>query len=274
MSRTAKTILETKGLGKSFGGIEVVRDVDLAIDEGEIVAIIGPSGSGKSTLLRCLNHLEQPDSGDIIFEGVKLTGEVDLCAMRARMGMVFQHFNLFTHFTVLGNVTEGPVQVLGESRAAAEARGRDLLRLVGLDHKADAMPAQLSGGQKQRVAIARALAMNPSMLLLDEITSALDPELVGEVLQVIRRLAKDGMTMLLVTHEMAFARETAGRVIFMDHGSIIETGSPNEIFVNPRHPRLQQFLRAVLGREPIGEEEAAPAFPAVDGQRENQGGLS
>jgi len=164
------------------------------------------------------------------------------------MGMVFQHFNLFKHFTALGNITEGPVQILGQTKSEAEMQGRQLLEIVGLAHKADVFPAQLSGGQKQRVAIARAMAMNPSVLLLDEITSALDPELVGEVLQVIRRLARNGMTMLLVTHEMAFARETANRIIFMDNGVILESGTPQQIFGAPQHPRLQQFLRAVLGR--------------------------
>jgi ABC-type polar amino acid transport system ATPase subunit len=251
--RTSKPILEIRGLRKSFGKVPVLQGVDLTVSEGEILAVIGPSGSGKSTLLRCLNHLEQPDGGDIIFEGKKITADTDLCAVRTRMGMVFQHFNLFTHFSVLGNITEGPIQVLRQSKAEAQAHGLKLLKLVGLEHKAEAFPGQLSGGQKQRVAIARALAMNPSVLLLDEITSALDPELVGEVLQVIRRLAREGMTMLLVTHEMGFARETATRVIFMDHGQIIETGEPSQIFGSPQHPRLRQFLKAVLSREVMAE---------------------
>jgi len=241
-------ILQITGLRKRFGQVEVLRGVDLSIAKREVVAIIGPSGSGKSTLLRCLNHLERPDAGEVIFEGARITQNTNLCAMRSRMGMVFQHFNLFKHFTALGNITEGPVQILGQTKSEAEMQGRQLLEIVGLAHKADVFPAQLSGGQKQRVAIARAMAMNPSVLLLDEITSALDPELVGEVLQVIRRLARDGMTMLLVTHEMAFARETANRIIFMDNGVILESGTPQQIFGAPQHPRLQQFLRAVLGR--------------------------
>jgi len=249
LAQALKPVLEIKGLRKSFGQVPVLQGVDLTVAEGEILAIIGPSGSGKSTLLRCLNRLEQPDGGEVVFEGKKITPETDLCAMRARMGMVFQHFNLFTHFSVLGNITEGPVQVLRKGKVDAQSHALQLLKMVGLEHKADAFPGQLSGGQKQRVAIARALAMNPSVLLLDEITSALDPELVGEVLQVIRRLAKNGMTMLLVTHEMGFARETATRVIFMDHGQIIESGAPSQIFGNPQHPRLRQFLKAVLSRE-------------------------
>ncbi|WP_421696551.1 amino acid ABC transporter ATP-binding protein [Aestuariivirga sp.] len=249
LSISPRPILEIRNLFKSFGSTPVLQGIDLTVAEGEVVAIIGPSGSGKSTLLRCLNHLERAESGEITFEGQRLTSDTDICAVRSRMGMVFQHFNLFTHFSVLGNIMEGPTQVLGESKADAHSKALRLLKMVGLDHRADAFPGQLSGGQKQRVAIARALAMNPSVLLLDEITSALDPELVGEVLQVIRRLAKDGMTMLLVTHEMGFARETASRVIFMDHGHIIESGAPEQIFEDPQHPRLKQFLRAVLSRD-------------------------
>jgi ABC-type polar amino acid transport system ATPase subunit len=253
MPNDTKAVLQISDLRKSFGKVQVLRGIDLEVSRRDVIAIIGPSGSGKSTLLRCLNHLDEPDSGQIIFEGRLITTATDLCAMRSRMGMVFQHFNLFKHFTALNNITEGPVQVLKKLRSEAELEARQLLAIVGLEHKADALPSQLSGGQKQRVAIARAMAMQPSLLLLDEITSALDPELVGEVLQVIRRLARDGMTMLLVTHEMAFARETANRVIFMDNGTILESGTPEQIFDAPQHPRLQQFLRAVLGSAELAQ---------------------
>ena len=233
----------------AFGAQEVLRGVDLSVGEGESVAIIGPSGSGKSTLLRCLNRLEQPTGGHMLFEGRPFVAGSDVNSLRARMGMVFQHFNLFPHMTVLGNIVEAPIHVRRVPRAEAEAQGRDLLRKVGLVDKAEAFPAQLSGGQKQRVAIARCLAMEPRLLLLDEVTSALDPELVGEVLAVIRDLARQGMTMLIVTHEMNFAREVADRVIFMDHGAIVEEGKPGNIFTAPRNERLQRFLKAVLDRE-------------------------
>ena len=246
-------LLQIEGLSKSFGAHEVLSGVSLDLAEGEAIALSGPSGSGKSTLLRCVNRLEQPNGGRILFEGAEVTAKSDLCAIRARMGMVFQHFNLFTHMTVLQNVIEAPVQVLRTPRERAVAEARQLLARVGLAEKEGAYPAQLSGGQKQRVAIARCLAMAPRLLLLDEITSALDPELVGEVLQVIRDLAAQGMTMLIVTHEMGFAREVADRVVFMDQGRIIEQAPPAELFGRPQHPRLRQFLRAVLEKTPLQE---------------------
>jgi polar amino acid transport system ATP-binding protein len=249
-------LLVLEGLVKSFGAHTVLNGVDLTVSEGETIALIGPSGSGKSTLLRCVNRLEEPSGGRILFQGEPVVPGPRLRAMRARMGMVFQHFNLFTHMSVLGNVIEAPMQVLKLPRAQAEARGRELLARVGLADKCDAYPSQLSGGQKQRVAIARSLAMEPKLLLLDEITSALDPELVGEVLQVIRTLAKQGMTMLIVTHEMGFAREVADRVIFMDGGRIVETGPPDALFVRPQSDRLRQFLRAVLDRAPLEPAKA------------------
>jgi polar amino acid transport system ATP-binding protein len=244
-------ILRTVGLEKSFGSHRVLAGIDLAVNQGETIAVIGPSGSGKSTLLRCVNRLEQPTGGRVVFEGQEVTARSDLAAIRARMGMVFQQFNLFSHMTVLGNLIEAPMQVRRLAREQAVATARDLLQRVGLAGKEDAYPAQLSGGQKQRVAIARCLAMEPRLLLLDEITSALDPELVGEVLAVIRDLAKQGMTMLAVTHEMAFAQEVADRVVFMDEGLILEAAPPEQFFTRPQHPRLQKFLRAVLQRLPM-----------------------
>ncbi len=239
-------ILHLDGLQMAFGAVQVLRGVDLTVREGESVAIIGPSGSGKSTLLRCLNRLETPTGGTVTFEGKPITEKTNVNHLRQRMGMVFQHFNLFPHMTALGNIIEAPIHVLKMDRAKAEARGRELLGKVGLLEKADFYPRQLSGGQKQRVAIARCLAMNPRLLLLDEITSALDPELVGEVLDVVRDLARQGMTMMLVTHEMRFAREVADRVVFMDGGVVVEAGPPEEIFTRPKSPRLQKFLKAVL----------------------------
>jgi ABC-type polar amino acid transport system ATPase subunit len=252
-------LLAIRGMRKSFGINLVLDGVDLAVARGETVAIIGPSGSGKSTLLRCVNRLEEPSGGEVVFEGEPVLAGPRLRAQRARMGMVFQHFNLFAHMTVLGNVMEAPIQVLGLTREEAAARARRLLERVGLADKADSLPARLSGGQKQRVAIARCLAMEPKLLLLDEITSALDPELVGEVLQVIRDLAGQGMTMLIVTHEMGFAREVADRIVFMDGGQIVEQGPPEELLAKPRSPRLRRFLAAVLDRaplEPVGSTTA------------------
>ncbi|MDQ0395895.1 polar amino acid transport system ATP-binding protein [Labrys monachus] len=243
-------IIRIEGLTMAFGKHEVLRGIDLAVTKGESIAIIGPSGSGKSTLLRCLNRLEQPSGGRTLFEGKEVLPATDMNALRARMGMVFQHFNLFPHMTALGNVIEAPIHVLKIPRAQAVEEGRALLGRVGLADRADAYPSQLSGGQKQRVAIARCLAMKPQLMLLDEVTSALDPELVGEVLAVIRDLAEQGMTMVLVTHEMGFARDVADRVIFMDAGLIVEEGTPAEIFSNPRSDRLRLFLRAVLDRVP------------------------
>lgn len=244
-------LLRVVGLTKAFGSVRALDGVDLSVARGERIALIGPSGSGKSTLLRCINRLEEPTGGKVFFEGEEMVPGPKLRTIRASMGMVFQHFNLFTHMTVLGNVIEAPIQVLKLDREVAVARAKALLERVGLSGKADAYPAQLSGGQKQRVAIARCLAMEPKLLLLDEITSALDPELVGEVLQVIRDLAAQGMTMLVVTHEMAFAREVASRIIFMDQGRMVEEGTPEQMFTRPSHERLRRFLHAVLDRAPI-----------------------
>ncbi len=242
----SKTILELQGLEMAFGQLNVLRGVDLKVEEGESIAIIGPSGSGKSTLLRCLNRLETPTGGNVLFEGNRIDARTDINQLRTRMGMVFQQFNLFPHMTALANVMEAPVHVRGIKRDQAAAEARRLLEKVGMLEKAGAFPRQLSGGQKQRVAIARCLAMQPRLLLLDEITSALDPELVGEVLDVVRDLARQGMTMLLVTHEMRFAREFADRVVFMDGGVVVEVGPPEEIFTRPKSERLRKFLTAVL----------------------------
>jgi ABC-type polar amino acid transport system ATPase subunit len=243
-------IIRVEGLTMAFGKNEVLRGINLAVAKGESIAIIGPSGSGKSTLLRCINRLEQPSGGKTTFEGKEVLLGTNMNALRARMGMVFQHFNLFPHMTALGNVIEAPIHVLKIPRSQAVEEGHALLRRVGLADRADAYPSQLSGGQKQRVAIARCLAMKPQLMLLDEVTSALDPELVGEVLAVVRDLAEQGMTMILVTHEMGFARDVADRVIFMDAGLIVEEGPPAEVFSNPKSDRLRLFLRAVLDRVP------------------------
>jgi polar amino acid transport system ATP-binding protein len=240
-------VIKIKNLTKTYGDNEVLKGIDLTIEKGEVVVVIGPSGSGKSTFLRCLNLLEQPTSGEIAFEGQDILAKgVDIDALRQKMGMVFQNFNLFPHKTVLQNITISPIKVKKEDPAAAKAHALELLTLVGLADKADAYPSSLSGGQKQRVAIARTLAMNPDVILFDEPTSALDPEMVGEVLAVMQGLAEKGMTMAVVTHEMGFAREVADRVIFMDQGIIQEEGTPAEIFGNPQNPRTQDFLRKVL----------------------------
>ena len=240
-------IIQVQDLWKSFGELQVLKGVSETIHKGEQVVVIGPSGSGKSTLLRCLNLLEEPTGGHILIDGVDITDpKVDINKMRQKMGMVFQHFNLFPHYTVLDNITLAPKKLLGKSRKEAEERGLELLEKVGLYDKAAAHPAQLSGGQKQRVAIARALAMDPQIMLFDEPTSALDPEMVGEVLKVMGDLAAEGMTMVLVTHEMAFARDVAQRVLFMDGGNILEQGPPQEIFSNPREARTRDFLNRVL----------------------------
>lgn len=255
----AMPIVRLERVWKSFGRIEVLTDVSLSVPRGEVVCIIGPSGAGKSTLLRCVNHLESIDDGTIHFEGkpvyrYKVNGKIVVDperrveAIRAQIGMVFQAFNLFPHLTALGNVIEAPVHVLREKPAEARARGLALLAKVGLADKAGSYPHQLSGGQQQRVAIARALAMNPKLMLFDEATSALDPELVGDVLRVMRQLASEGMTMIVVTHEMDFAREVADRVIFMDNGNIVEDGPPAMVFTNPRSPRTRQFLQSILNR--------------------------
>ncbi len=234
-------------LKKSFEGLEVLKGVDLEVQKGECVVFIGPSGSGKSTFLRCLNLLEIPTGGQIIFDGVSMTDpKTDIDRMRQRMGMVFQHFNLFPNMTILQNLTLAPIRTGHLNRAQAEEKARELLHRVGLEDKISSYPAQLSGGQKQRVAIVRALCMDPEVMLFDEPTSALDPEMVGEVLDVMRELAKSGMTMVCVTHEMGFAREVADRVLFLDDGRILEQGTPEQIFGHPREARTQDFLRKVL----------------------------
>ncbi len=239
--------IAVRGLKKTFGSNEVLKGIDIDIAEGEVVCVIGPSGSGKSTFLRCLNKLEDITDGSVTVNGFDLTDpKVDLNAVRQNIGMVFQHFNLFPHMSVIENIMLAPVELKKKDKAGAREQAMELLRRVGLAEKADARPASLSGGQKQRVAIARALAMNPGIMLFDEATSALDPEMVGEVLQVIRDLAAEGMTMVVVTHEMGFAREVADRVIFMDGGVICEQGVPEAIFGNPQQPRLQDFLAKVL----------------------------
>lgn len=234
-------------LHKSFGSHEVLKDINEEIHPGEKVVIIGPSGSGKSTFLRCLNLLEQPTKGEIFFEGTEITsGKVDINQVRRQMGMVFQHFNLFPHLTIMDNLTLAPIQLKLASKGEAQAQATELLKLVGLEEKATSYPGQLSGGQKQRIAIVRSLALKPKMMLFDEPTSALDPEMVGEVLEVMKNLARDGMTMVVVTHEMGFAREVATRVLFMDDGRIIEQGTPEDIFDHPQNPRTQEFLSKVL----------------------------
>ena len=239
-------MISVKHLKKSFGSVEVLRDVNLEIAEKEVVVIIGPSGSGKSTLLRCLNYLEVPTSGEITVGGMTLGGGTDINKVRAEVGMVFQRFNLFPHMTAMENITLAPMKVRGIAKEEAEADARRLLAKVGLADRAAAYPEQLSGGQQQRVAIARALAMKPTVMLFDEPTSALDPEMVKEVLQVMKDLAREGMTMAVVTHEMGFAREVGDRVLFMDGGIIQEQGTPAEIFGNPQNPRTQSFLSKVL----------------------------
>ena len=234
-------------LKKNYGKLEVLKDVSTDVYEGEVVVIIGPSGSGKSTFLRCLNRLEEITGGTVIVDGYDLTDKkVDINKVRENVGMVFQHFNLFANMNVMRNLTLAPVDLKKADKAAAEKQAVQLLERVGLADKAQAYPAQLSGGQKQRVAIARALAMNPDIMLFDEPTSALDPEMVGEVLEVMKELAREGMTMLIVTHEMGFAREVADRVLFMDEGYIIEEGTPDEVFGNPKHARTKDFLNKVL----------------------------
>ena len=240
-------MIDVKNLCKSFGDLEVLKGVSQHISKGERVVLIGPSGSGKSTFLRCLNLLEIPTSGEIIFEGQSITDEkCDINKIRQKMGMVFQHFNLFPNMTILKNITLAPVRTGLMSKEKAEKEARDLLKRVGLEDKADSYPAQLSGGQKQRIAIVRALCMKPEVMLFDEPTSALDPEMVGEVLDVMKELARSGMTMVCVTHEMGFAREVADRVLFMDEGNIVEEGTPAEIFGNPKEQRTKDFLNKVL----------------------------
>ena len=244
---TNETLIKVEGLEKSFGKIGVLKGIDTGINKGEVVCIIGPSGSGKSTFLRCLNLLEEPTGGHIYFEGIDITDpKNNINTHRQKMGMVFQQFNLFPHMTVLKNMTISPIKVLGLSKVEAEQRAMKLLERVGLADRADSYPSQLSGGQKQRVAIVRALCMQPEVMLFDEPTSALDPEMVGEVLEVMKSLAQEGMTMAVVTHEMGFAKEVADRVIFIDEGVIMEEGTPEEIFSNPKSPRLKDFLSKVI----------------------------
>ena len=240
-------MIYVKGLSKSYGNNQVIKNIDMHIAPGEKVVIIGPSGSGKSTFLRCLNLLEQPTSGSIVFDGQEITDpKADINEIRRHMGMVFQHFNLFNNLTVLDNITLAPIKLKIMTKKEAEAEAMRLLKLVNLEEKASAYPAQLSGGQKQRIAIVRSLAMKPKVMLFDEPTSALDPEMVGEVLDLMKKLADDGMTMVVVTHEMGFAREVATRVVFMDEGIIMEENNPKDFFGNPQNERLKSFLAKVL----------------------------
>ena len=256
---TSANLIQVKNLKKHFnkGAIKALDDVSIDIKKGDVMVVIGPSGSGKSTFLRSLNLMEEPTDGEIIFHNIDITKKsfinkqgkkekVDINLHRQKMGMVFQHFNLFPHKTILQNMTIAPIKVLKMPKAQAEEKALSLLKRVGLEDRANAYPIQLSGGQKQRIAIVRSLMMEPEVMLFDEPTSALDPEMVGEVLSVMKELAQDGMTMVVVTHEMGFAREVGNRVLFMDEGKLLEEGTPDEIFANPKHPRLQDFLKKVL----------------------------
>ena len=247
MSIEKEILIDVQDLHKSFGSIDVLKGVNAQIRRGDVMVVIGPSGSGKSTFLRCLNLLEDPTGGKVFFEGVDITApKTNIDRHRQKMGMVFQQFNLFPHMTILKNMTIAPMKLLGKSKAEAEAKAMELLTRVGLADRANAYPSQLSGGQKQRIAIVRALCMDPEVMLFDEPTSALDPEMVGEVLEVMKELAHDGMTMVVVTHEMGFAREVGTEVVFIDDGVILEQAAPNEFFSNPKHPRLKDFLSKVL----------------------------
>lgn len=247
MSVSNEVLLDVQGLQKAYGSNQVLNGITTQIRRGEVVAIIGPSGCGKSTFLRSLNLLEVPTGGHIYFEGVDITdAKVDIDKHRQKMGMVFQHFNLFPHKTILENITLAPIKLLKKDKAEAEKEARVLLKRVGLEEKADSYPSQLSGGQKQRIAIIRSLAMSPDVILFDEPTSALDPEMVGEVLELMKQLAQEGMTMVVVTHEMGFAREVADRVMFVDEGRVKEQGTPEEFFANPKDERLKEFLSKVL----------------------------
>ena len=242
-----KTMVHVENLKKNFGKLEVLKDISVDIAEGEVVVLLGPSGSGKATFLRCLNQLEIATAGKILVDGNDVTDKhIDINKVRENIGMVFQHFNLFDHKTVLENIMMAPVELKKMTKEEAKEKGMQLLKRVGMDSKADCYPSQISGGQKQRVAIARALAMNPKIMLFDEPTSALDPEMVGEVLAVMKELASEGMTMVVVTHEIGFAREVADRVIFMDDGYIVEQGTPQEVILNPKEPRTIDFLNKVL----------------------------
>jgi polar amino acid transport system ATP-binding protein len=246
---SADVLIQTNDLKKHFKGGKIIalNGITTQVRKGEVVVVVGPSGSGKSTFLRCLNLLEMPTGGTVTFEGIDITDpKVNINVHRQKMGMVFQHFNLFPHMTVLGNMTIAPVKLLGKSRKEAEEKAMSLLQRVGLPDRAGAYPSQLSGGQKQRIAIVRALCMDPEVMLFDEPTSALDPEMVGEVLDVMKQLAKDGMTMVVVTHEMGFAREVGTKVLFMDEGQILEIAAPGEFFTTPKHPRLKDFLSKIL----------------------------
>jgi len=248
-----KPLLEIRNLHKSFGALEVLRGISFDVDEGGVKVLIGPSGSGKSTLLRCINHLETPDDGQIYLAGQQVTPDRSLYDIRSNIGFVFQHFNLFAHLTALGNVSLGPIRVKGTDKDEARELALEMLRSVGMEDKVDAYPAELSGGQQQRVSIARALAMSPKLILFDEPTSALDPELIGDVLDVMMKLAKDGMTMIVVTHEMGFARAVADEVIFMENGRIVEVGTPQHFFDQPDHERTRKFLSKIT--ELYGEKK-------------------
>ncbi len=247
MTTEKEVLIKVENLQKSFGGLDVLCGIDIDINRGDVVVVVGPSGSGKSTFLRCLNRLEESTGGSIIFNGEDITSpKVNINKHREKMGMVFQQFNLFPHMTIMRNLTIGPMKLLGKSKEEAEKKAQELLDRVGLGDRAESYPNQLSGGQKQRVAIVRALCMEPEVMLFDEPTSALDPEMVGEVLEVMRELARDGMTMVCVTHEMGFAREVANRVIFIDEGVIAEEAAPAEFFANPKSARLKEFLSKVI----------------------------
>lgn len=247
ITNKSETLIEVNGLEKSFGEHKVLKGINTNIKKGEVVVVVGPSGSGKSTFLRCLNLLEKPTGGSIVFEGVDITDKKnDINVHRQKMGMVFQQFNLFPHMTILKNMTIAPIKLLGMSKEVGEEKAKQLLERVGLADRAYSYPLQLSGGQQQRIAIVRALCMEPDVMLFDEPTSALDPEMVGEVLEVMKELANSGMTMVCVTHEMGFAREVADRVVFIDEGIIMEEGTPEEFFGNPKSPRLKDFLSKVL----------------------------